>query len=173
MDEQFLEPFIYGLGVGILGVVIVYLRENLKRSQYKKEIKTLKNHLHQKMEIDAEATDFKKKEVEKLKKENENLRITNQSLAQKPDKREVFALHTYQKAIDKMSESLVGFAPAWQKALKEAEIEVAEIQEGKKSFVRKIIPRQFFAGNNTIELKNSEQNDKGASENNNDKSLFE
>lgn len=171
MNEQFLEPFIYGLGVGIIGVVVVYLRETTKRSQYKKEIKSLKNHLHQKMEIDAEATDHKKKEIEKLKKENENLRITNQSLSQKPDKKEVFALHTYQKAIDKMSESLVGFAPAWQKALKEAEVEVDQIQEGKKSFVRRIIPRQFLSGSdNTIEINTSKSDEeKGGS----DKSLFE
>ena len=172
MDEQFFEPFLYGLGVGILGVVVVYLRENIKRGQYKTEIKNLKSHLHQKLEIDAEATDMKKREIEKLKKENENLRITNQSLVQKPDKKEVFALHTYQKALDKMSESLVGFAPAWHKALKEAEVEVAEIQEGKKSFVRRFIPRQFLSGNNTIEIKNSEQDNKNDSEGSN-KSLFE
>ncbi len=172
MDEQFLEPFLYGLGIGVLGVVVVYLRETVKRGTYKKEIKQLKKHLHQKMEIDSEATEMKRKELERLKKENENLRITNQSLAQKPDRKEVLTLHTYQKALDTMAGSLVGFAPAWQKALQEAETEVAEIEEGRKSFVRKIIPRQFLSSSQRIEdakevpLKKSEDTD-------GDKPLFE
>ncbi len=146
MEQSFLEPFLYGLGVGTLGVVGVYMREALKRSAYKKEIKSLKGHLYQKMDIESEATEMKRKEIEMLKKENENLRITNQALAQKPDRKEVMTLYAYQKAIDQMSGSLVGFAPAWQRALKESEEEIAAIEEGKKSFVKKIIPLQFWTG---------------------------
>lgn len=152
IHKEFLEPFLYGLGIGILAVIAVYVREYLKRRQYKKQIKTLKNHLHQKMEIEAEALDFKKRENQNLKKENENLRITNQALLQKPDRKQIFMLHTYQKAIDKMSESMVGFAPAWQKSLKEAEAEAAEIQEGKKTFIQRIIPRQFLPSHTAIEI---------------------
>lgn len=135
-----------GLGIGLVLVLIVYTREAMKRKAIRGEISTLKNHLQNKMEIEAEATETRRKEVEKLKKENENLRITNQTLAQKPGRREVMNLHVYQRAIAIMTESAQGFAPMWQRALREAEAEQEQSDHGNSSFIRKIIPTQIFGG---------------------------
>ncbi|MBX2840803.1 MAG: LapA family protein [Flammeovirgaceae bacterium] len=155
MIEDAIQPFIIGLGVGLIICIFIYMRESFKRSVLKKQIKDLKNHLHQKMEIDAEATHFKKTEIEDLKKENENLRITNQTLSQKPGRRELINLHVYQRAIDIMSESAHGFAPMWQKAVKESEKDIEQFVEGKSSFVKKIIsPISFFSNSSGIETKN-------------------
>jgi hypothetical protein len=142
----YIQPFLIGLGVGLILLLIVYINERAKRGTLKSEIKTLKNHLQNKMEIEAEATEHRRQELERLKKENENLRITNQSLAQKPGRREIMNMHVYQKAIGIMTESAQGFAPMWQRALREAEAEVEKSDQGSSSFIKKIIPTQIFGG---------------------------
>ncbi|MEN7548429.1 LapA family protein [Rapidithrix thailandica] len=156
MEVQQIEAFAIGLIVGLVITVIVYFRESLKRSTLRKEIKSLKNHLHQKMDIDAEATNKKREEIELLKKENENLRISNQSLAQKPGRREVINLHIYQRAVDIMSEAAVGFAPMWQKSLKEAQKEYDKAEDGKLPFIKKIIPLKFLGGDSSVDTKDSD-----------------
>lgn len=150
-----IPPFLVGLGVGLLVALFSYFREMSKRKSLKREIGTLKNHLQNKMEIEAEATEARRNELEKLKKENENLRITNQTLAQKPGRREVMNLHVYQRAIAIMTESAQGFAPMWQRALREAEAEQERSDQGGSSFIRKIIPTQIF-GNSSEEPKRIE-----------------
>jgi len=142
----YIQPFLIGLGVGLILLLVVYISERTKRGALKKEIKTLKNHLQNKMEIEAEATENRRLELERLKKENENLRITNQSLAQKPGRREIMNMHVYQKAIGIMTESAQGFAPMWQRALREAEAEVEKSDQGSSSFIKKTIPTQIFGG---------------------------
>lgn len=142
-------------------LLIVYIRESMKRRALKRDIRDLKNHLQNKLEIEAEATENRRAEIERLKQENENLRVTNQALAQKPGRREVMNLHIYQRAVALMMESAHGFAPMWQKALREAEEEVEKIDHGKTSFIRKIIPPQFF-GNSSgghKKLKSGEEED--------------
>ena len=139
-----IPPFLVGLGVGLLIVLFTYFREMNKRKSLRREISTLKNHLQNKMEIEAEATEARRNELEKLKRENENLRITNQTLAQKPGRREVMNLHVYQRAIAIMTESAQGFAPMWQRALREAKAEQERSDQGGSSFIRKIIPTQIF-----------------------------
>lgn len=142
--SEYIQPFLIGLGVGLLLTLIVYIRESMKRKPLKRNVQELKRHLQNKLEIEAEATESRRLEIERLKQENENLRVTNQSLAQKPGRREVMNLHLYQKAVSLMMESAHGFGPLWQKALKEAELEVEKAEQGKTSFIRKIIPPQFF-----------------------------
>ncbi len=160
--EQFgayIEPFLIGLGVGLLITLIVYIREAGKRRSLKKEISTLKNHLQNKLEIEAEATEGRRLEIERLKQENENLRITNQTLAQKPGRREVMNLHIYQRAASLMTESAHGFAPMWQKALAQAEEEAEQADQGKTSFIRRIIPPQLFGDTSGKRLESGDQND--------------
>lgn len=151
--ETAIQPFIIGLGIGLLICLIVYIREEMKRGPLKKEIKSLKNHLHEKMEIDAEATHRKVKEIENLKLENENLRISVQSLSQKPGRREIINLHVYQKALAIMTESAHGFAPMWQKALNQAEQEVEAFEKGKSSFLKKIVAPINFLSSSSEEIK--------------------
>ena len=158
--ENSIQPFIVGLAIGLLLCLIVYIRESMKRSVLKKEIKSLKNHLHEKMEIDAEATHRKVKEIDELKKENENLRISMQSLAQKPGRREVINLHIYQKALAIMTESAHGFAPMWQKALAKAEEEVEAFEKGKSSFLKKIVSPINFLGSSSEEVKKLDEDNR-------------
>jgi len=151
--ETAIQPFLVGLGIGLVLCLVLYVRESMKRSVLKKEIKSLKNHLHEKMEIDAEATHRKVKEIEQLKLDNENLRVSVQSLSQKPGRREVINLHIYQKALSIMTESAHGFAPMWQKALAQAEKEVEEFEKGKSSFIKKIVSPINFLGSSGEDVK--------------------
>lgn len=143
MDE-FIFPFVLGLGIGLLLAIIVYIRGTLKASSLRKKIKELKGHVYQKLDLESEATQRRKSEFEDLKKQNENLRISNQSLSQKPGRREVLNLHIYQKAINIMYQRATGFAPMWQNSLKEAELEMEETETGALPFIKKIIPLSFF-----------------------------
>ena len=143
MDE-FIFPFGLGLGIGIFFAIIVYIRGMFKESSLKKKIKEVKGHVYQKLDLESEALEKRKTELEKVKKQNENLRITNQSLAQKAGKREILNLHIYQKAINLMYQRATGFAPMWQSCLKEAEQEMEQTETGALPFIKKIIPLSFF-----------------------------
>lgn len=154
-----MQPFLIGLGIGLIICLLVYVREGMKRGPLRKEIKSLKTHLHDKMEIDAEATHRKLKEIDGLKQENENLRISLQSLAQKPGRREILNLHIYQKALAIMTESAHGFAPMWQKALKQAEQEVEAYEKGKSSFLKKIVSPMTYLGSSSEEIKRLNSSD--------------
>ncbi len=142
--EQVTNPFVMGLSIGVLLCIVVFVREYLKRSKLQAEMKSLKKHLYQKMDIDSEASEIKRKEFNKLKKENENLRISLESLSQKPGRREVINYHIYQKAIDLVLETAPGFSPVWQKALKEATSEIEKFETGRLPFIKKLLPKRYY-----------------------------
>lgn len=152
MWETFdIQSVLIGLGIGLVIASLVQVKDWVRQSSLKREIKRLKNHLHDKLEIDAEAISGKKSEIERLKKENENLRVTNKTLINKPGRQEILTYHSYQNAIDKLNSNMMGFGPAWQDALKEANQEIKEIEEGQKSFVKKVLPKGLFGGS-TFEI---------------------
>lgn len=152
MWETFdIQSVLIGLGIGVFAAILVQIKDWVKQSSLKREIKRLKNHLHDKLEIDAEAITGKKSEIERLKRENENLRVTNKTLINKPGRQEILTYHAYQTAIDKLNSNMMGFGPAWQDALKEANQEIKEFEEGQKSFVKKVLPKGLF-GSSTYEI---------------------
>ena len=57
------------------------------------------------------------KELDSLKQQNENLRMTINTLEQKPGRAEIRTLHVYDKAINLMQKRAPGFAPVWQEVL--------------------------------------------------------
>ncbi|NLR94186.1 MULTISPECIES: hypothetical protein [Flammeovirga] len=157
MWETFdIQSLFFGLIAGLIVAGLVQVKDWIKQSGMKKEIKRLKAHLHDKLEIDAEAISSKKGEIERLKRENENLRVTNKALLNKPGRQEMMSFHVYQSAIDKLNSNMMGFGPAWQDALRDAKEEVKEIEEGNKSFMKKVLPKGLFGGT-TYELGEGDQ----------------
>ncbi len=134
----FFKPFFIGLYLGLIGCVAIYFHMLMKLREAKREIKNLKEHLHTKLEIDAEANEDRKEKVDTLKEQNENLRITIQSLDNKPGRKEVRQFYVYQKALDIMNETAPGFAPAWQNALREGTTELAKTDKGFIPFIKRI-----------------------------------
>ncbi len=134
------NPFAKGLALGLLFCVIIYIRGFLRRNELSKEVNRLRSHLHTKLEIDSSENERRKTELEKLKQERDNLRITVQSLNQKPGRKEIRQYFIYQTALDIMFEKAPGFAPAWQITLKEAEGLFEKSEKGVVPLLKRLMP---------------------------------
>lgn len=131
------HPFVLGLGIGLILAIVVWVQGFLKRRSLVREIAKLKQHLHTHMEISAKGNESNKSELETLKKQAENLRITVGTLKAKPGRAELRTLHIYDKAVHLMFEKAPGFAPAWEGILKEAEQDMEETEKGFFPLIRK------------------------------------
>ncbi|MBN2461913.1 MAG: hypothetical protein JXB60_09940 [Candidatus Cloacimonetes bacterium] len=141
----FLQPFFIGLYIGFFVVVILFFKSLADRRKLYREIKNLRKHLQTKLDIEAEAHEKKKSDLEDLKEINANLRITVQNMVTKPGRRELRQLYIYQQALELMTERAPGFAQAWQAALKESELNYQQAEKGLKPFLRKLIsPSRIF-----------------------------
>jgi hypothetical protein len=112
----------------------------LRRRELAQEVSRLRNHLHTKLEIDSSENERRKNELETLKQERDNLRITVQSLNNKPGRKEIRQYYIYQTALDMMFEKAPGFAPAWQITLKEAEKIFDESERGVIPLLKRLMP---------------------------------
>ena len=115
-----MDKFLIGLGSGLLLALIVFMIMEIKLRSVKSTAKAdndkLKSMLTDRMEIESEGITRLKSENEKLKKENENLRISIQTYAQKPGRKELQRLQVYQTAVDRLIINSPGFGAAWQAA---------------------------------------------------------
>lgn len=134
------NPFAKGLAVGIVFCVVIYIRGFLRRRELAKEVERLRTHLHTKLEIDSSDNERRKQELERLKQERDNLRITVQSLNQKPGRKEIRQYFLYQTTLDMMFEKAPGFAPAWQVTLKEAESLFEKSEKGVVPLLKRLMP---------------------------------
>ena len=134
------NPFAKGLAIGLVLCIIIYLRGLIRRRELSKEVDRLRAHLHTKLEIDSAENERRKKEIEKLKQEKDNLQITVQSLNQKPGRKEIRQYYVYQTAVDIMFEKAPGFAPAWQITLKEAEELFEKSEKGVVPLLKRLMP---------------------------------
>lgn len=139
-----MDKLLIGLGIGLLVAIIVYIWQSISKKDIEKaskdEIARLKGLLADRMDIESAGLTKLKAENEELKKANENLRVTNATLAQKPGRAEVQRLQIYQKAVDRLIINSPGFGAAWQSALKESEDEFEQIYSGIQPFWKKILP---------------------------------
>jgi len=134
------NPFAKGLAIGLVVCIIIYVRGFLRRNELTKEINRLRSHLHTKLEIDSSENERRKTELDRLKQERDNLRITVQSLNQKPGRKEIRQYFIYQTALDIMFEKAPGFAPAWQITLKEAEGLFEKSEKGMVPLLKRLMP---------------------------------
>ena len=134
------NPFAKGLALGAILCVVIYIRGFLRRRELSQEVARLRTHLHTKLEIDSEDNERRKKGLETLRHERDNLRITVQSLNQKPGRKEIRQYYIYQTAIDMMFEKAPGFAPAWQITLKEAENLFEKSEQGVVPLLKRLMP---------------------------------
>lgn len=142
------SPFVWGLLLGLLvtGFVLYsglasrrHARAEIKRLQT--EMKELQGHLNTQLKINATGNASTQEALEQLKQQNENLRVNNALLQQKAGRAELRQLHLYESAVRAMREQAPGFAPAWEKALRDAETEMAAADGGLRKLVRSVFPR--------------------------------
>lgn len=83
------NPFAKGLAIGLFFCLFIVVRAYFRRRELAQEVSRLRTHLHTKLEIDSEENERRKQELDHLKEERDNLRITVQSLNQKPGRKEI------------------------------------------------------------------------------------
>ena len=120
------------------GWVLSYIKSRFEIAGYKKELKDFREHLNRQMQITGEGNKNLEDELSKLKKDNENLRISVQTLGQKPGRAEIRLLNIYDGAIRKMMLKAPGFSSVWEMALQEAEKEYEDNEKGFKSIIKKV-----------------------------------
>ena len=121
-----------------VGWVLSYIKSRFEVRKIKKDLEAYKDHLNRQMKLTGEGSKNLEKEVAELKKENENLRISVQTLSQKPGRAEIRLLNIYDGALRKMMLKAPGFSSAWEVALQEAERDYEESEKGFKSIIKKV-----------------------------------
>ncbi|MBN8460661.1 MAG: hypothetical protein J0M04_22755 [Verrucomicrobia bacterium] len=141
------NPFVWGLLLGLLIAGFIWKSgftarrhalAEVKRLQA--EMKDLQGHLNTQLKINADGNKSIQAELESLRQQNENLRVNLAALQQKPGKAEMRQLQMFETALRTMREQAPGFAPAWEKALRQAETEMEAADKGLLKLVRRVIP---------------------------------
>lgn len=145
--EIFTHTFTWGLLLGLLIAAFILKNSIGSKIQSKREIKRLQKemrdletHLNTQMKITATGSESLSKEVEKLKIQNETLRVNMAALQSKPDKNEHRQYRMQEMAISTMREQAPGFAGAWEKAIRQAEAEMESAETGLSKLVRRVVP---------------------------------
>ena len=139
MDSSHLSFLGYGVLIGLAVAVWVALSGWRRRRYVESELRRLRDHLQDQMEITHEGTRQRKAALEQLRVENENLRITLKAWQHKPDRRELRMLHVYDHAVHQLLANAPGFSPHWESALREADRHVAQIDSGLIAFARRLV----------------------------------
>ena len=121
-----------------VGYFIGVIKSGFTIRKHKKELDEYKEHLERQMRLTSEGSRNLEQELASLKKDNENLRISVQTLGQKPGRAEIRLLNIYDGALRKMMLKAPGFSSAWEIALQEAEREYEDNEKGFKSILNKV-----------------------------------
>ena len=139
MNFEFTAETVLLIIAGIVfGGALSYFKSFLTIRKHKKELVEYKDHLDRQMKITNTGSSALVLELETLKKEAENLRISVQTLNQKPGRAELRLLNIYDAALRKMMSQAPGFSTAWENSLQEAEREYEANESGLKSIVSKV-----------------------------------
>ena len=145
MFELILHPFALGLYVGVFFCIYIFFSEMARRRHLKLKIKelegtneNLKNTLHTQMSITEKGNRSREEEVDDLKKQNENMRITLATLQM---------LYTFDRAISIMNQRTPGFSGVWEGVMLEAQKEVEESTSGIRGLIRKVFKPSVMLSN--------------------------
>ena len=136
---HFLNNYFYwGVGIGVfLGLIGILFAVN-RLWETKGEVRRLKRHLADKLELEAEATNRLRQDLQELRQQNENLRIKVANLNQFPDKRLQRELEIYARAERTMVSSSPGFPAVWEEAKRNAVVDLEQEENGNS------LPRRVF-----------------------------
>jgi chromosome segregation ATPase len=143
------ERFTWGLAVGLAVAAYVWWSRRAKVRELEQKLTDMSRHLNTQMEVTAKGSSALKEELEELRRQNENLRVSLQALQSKPGRAELRTLHVYDRAIHLLNERAPGFGPAWEGALRDAETEIEEAEKGLRGLVRKVFNRPRLSASET------------------------
>jgi len=145
--EALKSHFTWGLLLGLLIALFIWKSAFSHRRRDAREIKRLEadmkdlqGHLNTQLKINASGNESLQSELQTLRMQNENLRVRNSELQQKPGRAEARQLQVYEIAISSMREQAPGFAAAWEKALRQGEAELEAADSGLRKLIRRVIP---------------------------------
>ncbi len=139
-----MDLFLIGLGIGLLLFFLAVIQNFRLKRRHRKDMLQIKNMVSQKMDMEYESITKLRSDLETLKKQNENLRISLRAYSQKPNRKEMTQLQVYHRAVEIMSLKAPGFAPAWQLALRESEEDLDKMYLGFHPFVKKVVPDRML-----------------------------
>jgi cell division protein FtsB len=136
---EFLNNYFYwglaiGVGLGLIAIIFGIMR----LWEIKAEVKRLKRHLADKLELEADATSRLRQDLQDLKQQNENLRIKVANLNQFPDKRLQRELEIYARAERFMVSNSPGFPAVWEDAKRSAIGDLEQEETGRS------LPKRVF-----------------------------
>ena len=141
------QPFTWGLLLGLLIAAFAWksgftARRNLTREvkRVETEMKDLQGHLNTQLKINASGNGLLQTELDTLRQQNETLRVNNAFLQQKPDRATQRQFQVQEIAVRTMREQAPGFAPAWEKAIRQADADMTSSESGFGNLLRKVIP---------------------------------
>lgn len=135
---MFTHPFTIGLIVGL----IVAGAAQWRYLMLKLELRRYRQHLSDRMELEADAIGTAKAAAETLRRENEHLRIRIAEFNQLPERRAQRDLEVYARAEKQMLVNIPGFAAPWEAAKKVAHEELQGEENG-RSLPRRVFTRLF------------------------------
>jgi len=137
MDET-LRNLLLAFGAGLLLGMIFWWQQWRAAKALRAEIAKLYEQLALDMRIRDKGNKIQAEELENLRRDNENLRITVKTLKAKPGRAELELLHVYDHAVREMCQRAPGFSPTWELVLREARTEMAKSDTGLAAFVRRV-----------------------------------
>jgi uncharacterized membrane-anchored protein YhcB (DUF1043 family) len=150
--ELSFQTIVYIIAGFIVGWFLSYIKSRFEIHTHKKELKEYKEHLNRQMKITSEGSKNLEREMYDLKKVNENLRATIQTLSNKPGRAEIKLLNIYDSTLRKMMQKAPGFSGAWEVSLQESEQDYEESEKGLKTIVKKVFGSSFSkAGTGSLE----------------------
>jgi hypothetical protein len=134
LHQPIFWAFVGGLFLGLIGVVFLALRF----ADAKNEVRRLKRHLADKLELESEATNRLRLDLQELKQQNENLRIKIANLNQVPERRLQRELEIFARAERWMVSSSPGFPAIWEEAKRSAINDLEQEEQGRS------LPQRVF-----------------------------
>src|ERR1700722_11497412 len=131
------DHFFWGLGVGLLLGLIGIALSMFRLWETRREVARLRRHLADKLELEADATNRLKADLQNLKSQNENLRMKIATLGQLPDRKQQRDLEVYARAERYMVSQSPGFPAVWEQA-KQAAVGEMETEEQGHSLPRRV-----------------------------------
>jgi hypothetical protein len=132
------SQFVWGLLLGLVFALLAFY----SLIRLKGEFKRYKRHLSDRLEIEAETVQKKGADLDRLKKENENLRVKVASLNDFSERRLERDLEIYARAEKRMLIGVPGFAGPWENAKHDALLEI-QGEEAGQSLPKRVFARLF------------------------------
>lgn len=145
MQFTFDSSHAWALGIGFALGFALFISALKNRWALRREFNRYKQLLSDKLQLEHKQVTELTSEIERLKTENENLRIQVSNLNQRTDNKALRELEIYARAEKQMNINAPGFAPAWELAKGQA-ITQLEGEERGNSFPQRIFRKLVGGG---------------------------